>query len=224
MKKWFLFIIVISFQLNAQDTIGFVDGRRSAVKVNEIGLKEIKYNRPDNPDGPVYVVDKSEIKYIKYANGSVDSFAVKKPAEVIVTETPAYVENTPKEPSFEKILIIHKRLYYQHHGLNERGLLEIVREHPNPETKTIMLREYSKIRIYKNNRIIALCILGVGITAQLQALGSNANSSGPLFLLGGAAGITGSILATINKNKRKKKLLDIAYLYNGDKIPGKLTK
>src|ERR1041385_5399536 len=88
MKKWFLFIIVISFQLKAQDTIRFVNGTTSAVKVAEIGLEKIKYNRFDNVTGPVYVVDKTEVRYIKYANGSVDSFAIKKPASI---ETPAYV-------------------------------------------------------------------------------------------------------------------------------------
>jgi hypothetical protein len=213
-KKWLLLIIVISFQLKAQDTIRFTDGKLSAVKVAEIGLEKIKYNRMDNLTGPVYVVDKSEVKYIKYANGSVDSFAVKKP---VVESSPGYVNHVPVEKSFERINIINKRLYYEHHGLNERGLLDLISDYPDHKTKTIMLREFSKLKTYKNNRLIGLAILSAGILASV--IGSSARTPG-VFLGGTIAGITGSVISIVNKNKYAKKKVDIARIYNGENNPG----
>ena len=214
MKNWILFIVVISFRLNAQDTIRFVDGKISAVKVAEIGLDKIKYNRMDNVDGPVYVADKSEVKYIKYANGSVDSFAVKKP---VIESTPNYVNHVPAEKSFDKINIVNKRLYYEHHGLNERGLLDLISDYPEARTKTIMLREFSKLKTFKNNRLIGLAVLGSGVLASF--IGLSSATGGGIFLVGTAAGITGSVIATINKNKYAKKKVDIARIYNGELDP-----
>ena len=214
MKKWLLFIIVISFRLNAQDTIRFIDGKISAVKVAEIGLEKIKYNRLDNVDGPVYIVDKSEIKCIKYANGSVDSFAVKKP---VIESTPDYVNHVPAEKSFEKIVIIKKKLFYEHHGLNERGLLELISDYPDVKTKTIMFREFAKLKSHKSNRLIGLGVLSAGVLGTLIGLG--ANSRGGFLIVGAGAGITGSVIATINKNKCAKKKIDIARIYNGEYNP-----
>ncbi len=213
MKKWLLFIIVISLRLNAQDTIRFMDGKTSAVKVAEIGLEKIKYNRIDNVDGPVYVVDRSEIKYIKYSNGSVDSFAVKKP---VVESTPGYVNHVPAEKSFEKIVIVNKKLFYDHYGANERVLLELISDYPDPKTKTIMLREFSKLKNYKSNRLIGLIVFGAGAFASFIGLGA---STPAIFLGGTAAAITGSVINIVNKNKYNKKKIDIARIYNGEYNP-----
>ena len=215
MKHWILFIVVISFQLNAQDTIRFMDGKVSAVKVAEIGLERIKYNRFDNVEGPVYVVDKSEVKYIKYANGAVDSFGVKKP--VVIESTPDYVNHVPAEKSFEKIVIVKKKLYYDHYGVNERVLLELISDYPDAKTKTIMLREFSKLKTFKNNRLIGLAVLGAGVLASFIGLSSPVG--GGIFLGGTAAGITGCVIAKINKNKYAKKKIDIAHIYNGELDP-----
>lgn len=219
-KKWVFIITVISLQLQAQDTIRFADGKVSAVKVNEIGLTEIKYNRADNVTGPVYVVNKNEIKYIKYNNGSVDSFNVAKPQiESSQTETPAYVDYTPAEPSFQRIQIIgKKRLVYERHGLNDKALLSIIRKHPEKGIQNLMLREYSKISIYRNNRNIGLFMMYGGIATSLISVAIGSNGSVPAFLVGTAVGISGSIIATINKNKRYAKRRHIAKIYNGDNI------
>src|SRR5207253_539136 len=91
------------------------------------------------------------VKYIKYANGSVDSFAVKKP---VIESTPDYVNHVPAEKSFDKINIISKKLYYEHHGLNERGLLDLISDYPDPKTKTIMLREFAKLKANKNTALL----------------------------------------------------------------------
>ena len=212
--------MVISLQLQAQDTIRFVDGKTSAVKVNEIGLTEIKYSRADNVTGPVYVVNKNEIKYIKYNNGSVDSFNVAKPKiENPQTETPAYVDYTPTEPTFQRIQIVGKnKLIYNHRGLNDKALLAVIRKHPEQGIQNLMLREYSKLSIYRNNRNIGLFMMYGGIATSLISGVFGNNGAVPAFLVGTAAGISGSIIATINKNKRYAKRRHIAKIYNGDNI------
>lgn len=56
------------------DEIIFKDGRELKGKVTEITQTEIKYRKCDMPDGPVYVVKKTEVFMIRYANGSKDVF------------------------------------------------------------------------------------------------------------------------------------------------------
>ena len=62
MKKLVLILICCANALLAQDTIRFTNGNATPVKVNEIGEAEIKYNRWDNITGPVYVVNKNEVR------------------------------------------------------------------------------------------------------------------------------------------------------------------
>ena len=73
----------------AQDTINYINGRSIAVKIIEVNPLEIKFKKFENPDGPLYSEDKSNIVFIKYSNGFIDVFPVKiKPAETL-TNSPA---------------------------------------------------------------------------------------------------------------------------------------
>jgi hypothetical protein len=60
--------------LQAQDIILKTNGDELQVKVTEIGITEVKYNRFDNLTGPVYTLPKSEIFKITYEDGSQDVF------------------------------------------------------------------------------------------------------------------------------------------------------
>lgn len=60
--------------LNAQDVITLRSGDTIKAKVAEVGTGEIRYYKSDNPDGPLYVVNKSEVAQIVYANGTKDVF------------------------------------------------------------------------------------------------------------------------------------------------------
>ncbi|HTL83061.1 MAG TPA: hypothetical protein VL651_15215 [Bacteroidia bacterium] len=72
MKKplLFLFFVILSLGAFAQDTLYKTDNTKIACKVTEIGSTEIKYKKWDNQDGPVYSVDKSDVRRIVYANGT----------------------------------------------------------------------------------------------------------------------------------------------------------
>ena len=54
------------------DVITLKDGSEILGKVTEIGIKEIKYKKCDNPNGPTMVLEKSSVFMIKYPNGSKD--------------------------------------------------------------------------------------------------------------------------------------------------------
>ena len=58
----------------ACDTLILRNETEIKVKVTEITPTEIKYKHCNNLTGPTYVVYRYEVSYIKYANGSLDSF------------------------------------------------------------------------------------------------------------------------------------------------------
>ena len=74
--KTILFILlgIFSFSAFAQDTLYTTKGKIITGKVIEVNTLEIKYKRAANPDGPLYIVDKTEIVLIHYKNGSKDVF------------------------------------------------------------------------------------------------------------------------------------------------------
>lgn len=75
MKRFLLFSsILTSIAAFAQDTLYTRDGQVIPAKVQEVTQTEIKYKKPSNPDGPLYVVSKDEIAVIEYKNGSKDVF------------------------------------------------------------------------------------------------------------------------------------------------------
>ncbi len=76
MKKIILFFLISLFttQLFSQDKIYKLKGTVINAKVIEIGTDEIKYKLFENPDGPVYVVDKSTLSRIEFANGKVEKY------------------------------------------------------------------------------------------------------------------------------------------------------
>jgi len=76
MKYLFLLITVVLFGPIAfsQDTIFKRNGNQLKGKVVEVGTNEIKYKLPDNPDGPLYSVDKNTVNRIVYENGRVENY------------------------------------------------------------------------------------------------------------------------------------------------------
>lgn len=90
MKKLFLvlFSMATCVLASAQDTIRFRNGRVEAGKVAEIGMGKVKYKKASNPDGPLFLLDESEVASIKYQNGVVDTFQVpvQSPMQDVVDE------------------------------------------------------------------------------------------------------------------------------------------
>lgn len=68
-------ILLISVCVYCQDLIVKKNTDEIQVKIIEVGLTEVKYKNWNNQDGPTYVINKSEIFMIKYANGDKESYA-----------------------------------------------------------------------------------------------------------------------------------------------------
>lgn len=66
-----LMAVVLSgpLQAIAQDVIYKSDGTKVQAKVAEVGISEIRYKLFSNPDGPVFVLRKSDVVLIAYQNG-----------------------------------------------------------------------------------------------------------------------------------------------------------
>jgi hypothetical protein len=78
MKKITFSIIAIFLVINlfAQDKIYKKNGPVINAKVIEIAPDVIKYKLTDSPDGPVYVVEKSSLKSITFADGRVEKYEI----------------------------------------------------------------------------------------------------------------------------------------------------
>ena len=77
-----LFAFVSSACLS-QDVITYKNGKEAKGTVTDVTTTDIKFKKEDNPDGPIYVVSKSEIFMIRYANGSKDVFGEKQISTVV---------------------------------------------------------------------------------------------------------------------------------------------
>ncbi|MGL6267926.1 MAG: hypothetical protein ACRC2O_08365 [Chitinophagaceae bacterium] len=75
MRYYFiLFISLMAFQVKSQDKIYKRGGDIVLAKIQEIGVDEIKYKRFDEPDGPVYGIEKDRIVKIIFQNGRTESY------------------------------------------------------------------------------------------------------------------------------------------------------
>lgn len=68
--------LLLAGTAHAQDMLTKRNGDEIAVKVLEVTPTEVRYKRTDNPDGPLFIVLRSEVFMIKYANGTKDVFGL----------------------------------------------------------------------------------------------------------------------------------------------------
>lgn len=111
--------------MNAQDTIYKRTGEIISAKVIEVNIKEISYKRSDLLEGPLFVINKNEIKKIKYLTGSVDSFSVAKP---VVQNTLVY-QSDPRVAFMESNQIYptlsRGKYVYKGHTISDRYVLSL---------------------------------------------------------------------------------------------------
>lgn len=79
----FLFLIVLIYALPdflaGQDVLYKKDNSKYEVKITEITPTEVKYKLKSHPDGPLYVIYKSDVALIIYENGQHETFPEAKP-------------------------------------------------------------------------------------------------------------------------------------------------
>jgi hypothetical protein len=91
--------------VSAQDVLYKTDNTKQEVKVTEITGTAIKYKEFNNPDGPLYIINKNEVALIVYQNGKHEVFNT-------VNAFPAYVDpSTKKLKRFQKVTE-HKQVIF----------------------------------------------------------------------------------------------------------------
>ncbi|MBL7931147.1 MAG: hypothetical protein JNL60_04575 [Bacteroidia bacterium] len=76
------------FYVKAQDQLFKKDNSKVLVTVIEIGPDAIKYKMADNPNGPVYIISKSDVVMIIYKNGDHEMFNSSKSKDFYVYDQP----------------------------------------------------------------------------------------------------------------------------------------
>lgn len=209
-----LLILFFKNYIKAQDSLFFTNKNSVVAKVLEIGVDEIKYKRFDNIEGPLYIVSRNEVSFIKYTNGKTDS--VYKPKNTSLNYQTSALDNNYKS----KILVAKNRLVYNGRNISEYKLFSLINQVPESENKKLMIAEYKKMMKYKSKQYFyGFTGLGVGVALPISglALYSVTESSFPFAvgLLGGVSvAVTGAIISKIHKSKRVKKYSVIADLYN----------
>jgi hypothetical protein len=100
-KIYILAILIFAFGVfsaAAQDLIVLRDGNMIEAKVEEISPTEIRYRRFDNLNGPMIVINKSDVFSIRYQNGAVEVINSAPPANQqapSANQTPAAEQQTP---------------------------------------------------------------------------------------------------------------------------------
>lgn len=77
MKKYLIVILSVllaAVSARAQDIITTKDGRLIRANVTEVTPELVKYRNAANPDGPLYSINRSDVKTILYENGMLDNF------------------------------------------------------------------------------------------------------------------------------------------------------
>ena len=109
MKKLLLSLscLLISLCVYCQDIIVKKNTDEIQAKILEVGLTEVKYKNWNNQDGPTYIISKSDIFMIKYANGEKESFDVK--TEDYSYNEPNYVD-CEYYPKAKSLILINGKI------------------------------------------------------------------------------------------------------------------
>lgn len=210
MKK-VIVLLLLSIVSYAQDTIYKLSNEAIAAKILEINDQNIKFKKFSYLDGPLYSELKSEIHYIKYQNGTVDS--ITKRNSVVVTSQ-SNINSTSPTPS-----VIYKAKNYSDEDINT-----MISAYPNGETKSLMQKKSTAMLEYKQRQHLSIGLgYGIGFAVPIVVTfgtltTNNINYDNAVStivagaLIGAAIRIAGNVGFFINKNKKlneKREILDL---------------
>jgi hypothetical protein len=137
-------LMLLSVAVYAQDIIYLFDGTEVEAKLTEISSSELKYKRMDNLEGPAFVIERSKVFKVKYANGQSEVMtkpgAAPAPAAAV---TPSAQTTTTSAPAtgpngFNPVAFGQDGNYFNNQPyVIDRGSGQIVQlEKGTPEIKT----------------------------------------------------------------------------------------
>lgn len=209
-------LLLVALSLRAQDTIVYRNALKVAVVFKEISPSEIRYQRLNMPDGPDYVVSKTEIDRLIYKNGYTEVITVSSlPPEKSISSP-----NVPQTPDGEGIYITYRDVRRNH-----KRLPDLVLRHHDPSRQKELYLLASDIRKSKGvqngtgtGAIVcgALAVGGTVLYGLSYILGGG--SSMPIFYLppvglGSIAAICGTVSIVYSIRLREKRH-EFVNLYN----------
>ncbi len=201
-------VLIISTNSFAQDLIVKKNGDEVKAKIIEVGAKEVKYKNFTNQEGPNYVMDKSEILFVKYKNGEKEIFAK------------STIEKENVNPNPNGNLSIGKGYYKGDIEINKREFEQLL------STNQKAYKEYKHGRLGHILGLICAAPGGAMLGFSLGAGDLVSKKDKNMLLLGGgllaATGITLDLLgrheiknAIKTYNKSKELTLNIEINSNG---------
>jgi len=92
--------VTLGFCVKSQDLIYLNGGSKFEGLVKEINETSIKYKNINNPEGPTYVIAKSDVLFIEYKNGNVD--IINKNPNPVTPKSTTPTAGEKKEPKLPK--------------------------------------------------------------------------------------------------------------------------
>lgn len=220
-KNVLIGLLFLNISAIAQDSLRFTNNEIKAVKVLEVGIKELKYKKMEALDGPTYIVNKSDVSYVKYGNGQIEKFT-----SVATENLP--VSTTTTVINFIPLSIINGALYQQQTKLSLSNINNLIKSYPLPQQQELLYKQFNNYKKYISSQQLSGGLVALGfmipvITSLVsldQALSSTASSkySATLFVsgvvVGAAARITGFALTKMYRNKRIHEMKQLAETYN----------
>jgi hypothetical protein len=185
--------LMIGWNINCfgQDTILKNNGTSINGKIMEISATEVRYKKAENPDGPVYIENRSDLSSISYSNGLKDTFKFEKPWLVPTSIKSEEVNPAPKNKSTE----LHKiggRYTFNGAIINEREMRDYLSDLHDPA-----ISEHLRMaRLQKGFQYIGFAAIPLGI--------------GSLFYLMQGSYLFGNNEETRVRSQNSAKLLGVA--------------
>lgn len=95
-----LLLLIATISILAQDTIIKINGELLISKVEEISSTMVKYKKFSNLDGPIYSIEKGDVKEIVFENGEVEVFVKKIDNVAIESNTNSVVQQDKAQVYF----------------------------------------------------------------------------------------------------------------------------
>ncbi|OFX88722.1 MAG: hypothetical protein A2W99_04440 [Bacteroidetes bacterium GWF2_33_16] len=208
MKSKLLLLTLLFFGLCnsifAQDILLLKNGDELKVIVSEVSLDVIKYKKFENPDGPLYLIEKEKVAMITYKNGSKDVFS-----EMPIVQKE---EQQPIQQQKSYKVLTEKRGIVKQNGITIK----------KNEIRTIMSENTDALNLYNSGQSLILAgevfsYAGLGIVL-IAAVVENRNVykdnvAAMVGVIGGVACLGTSMVVTFTGRNKIKKSVN---LYNSD--------
>lgn len=120
-KLFFLLTTLVAYVCaSGQDIIVTKDGKKIEAKITEVSKFEIKYKEFDYQDGPIFILDTSEIATVTYGNGKIVVYNQLQSAEDLALERAKVEGRTSQQVEAEAVSVAKANQFGSLFGQSEK--------------------------------------------------------------------------------------------------------